>query len=82
MKKAENEETYWTACQECQGRGKKSRRLRKKARLRYQAELEEFEKTNPTEIEWKEWYKNNPFLSELEQLSKKTPTEEIAGASS
>jgi len=46
VKKAENEETYWTACQECQGRGKKSRRLRKKARLRYQAELEEFEKTN------------------------------------
>ena len=40
----ENEETSWTICQECLGRGKKSRRLRKKARLRYQRELDLFEK--------------------------------------
>jgi len=31
---------------ECQGRGKKSKRLRKKVRLRYQRELDEFEKNN------------------------------------
>ena len=30
---------------ECQGRGKKSRRLRKKVRLRYQSALDQFEKT-------------------------------------
>ncbi|KRB55602.1 NAD(P)/FAD-dependent oxidoreductase [Flavobacterium sp. Root186] len=35
----------WTTCQECQGRGKKSRRLSKKVRLNYQMAFEEFEKT-------------------------------------
>ena len=35
----------WTTCQECQGRGKKSRRLSKKVRLDYQMAFEEFEKT-------------------------------------
>lgn len=33
----------WTICLECQGRGKKSRRLRKKVKLRYQRELNHFE---------------------------------------
>lgn len=46
MKKAENVTTSWTICLECQGFGKKSRRLRKKVRLRYQMALDEFEKTN------------------------------------
>ncbi|MCK4706644.1 MAG: FAD-dependent monooxygenase, partial [Gammaproteobacteria bacterium] len=41
-----NEEDNWTICPACQGRGKKSKRLRKKVRLRYQRELEQFEKTN------------------------------------
>ncbi|TYP96745.1 2-polyprenyl-6-methoxyphenol hydroxylase-like FAD-dependent oxidoreductase [Tenacibaculum adriaticum] len=41
-----NEEASWTICHECQGHGKKSQRLRKKARLRYQIELDQFEKTN------------------------------------
>jgi salicylate hydroxylase len=41
-----NEQVNWTTCKECQGRGKKSMRLRKKVRLRYQRELEQFEKTN------------------------------------
>lgn len=41
----EKEEASWTICQECQGRGKKSQRLRKKVRLRYQMALEQFEKT-------------------------------------
>ena len=36
----------WTACTECQGLGKKKLRLRKKVRLQYQKELEEFEKNN------------------------------------
>ncbi|CAC9974693.1 FAD-dependent oxidoreductase [Flavobacterium panici] len=35
----------WTTCPECQGRGKKSRRLSKKVRLNYQIAFEEFEKT-------------------------------------
>jgi 2-polyprenyl-6-methoxyphenol hydroxylase-like FAD-dependent oxidoreductase len=41
----ENKEASWTICQECKGRGKKSRRIRKKVRLRYQKELDQFEKT-------------------------------------
>ena len=36
----------WTICLECKGLGKKSRRLRKKVKLRYQRELAEFEKNN------------------------------------
>ena len=39
----ENAKTGWTICTECQGRGKKSRGLNKKARHRYQAELNQFE---------------------------------------
>lgn len=42
----ENTAASWTACPECQGRGKKSRGLTHKARLRYQRELEQFEKSN------------------------------------
>ena len=42
----ENKKTSWTICPECQGRGKKSQRLTKKIRLRYQRELDQFEKTN------------------------------------
>ena len=41
----ENEKACWTICLECQGRGKKSRKLRKKARLRYQMAFNQFEKT-------------------------------------
>jgi 2-polyprenyl-6-methoxyphenol hydroxylase-like FAD-dependent oxidoreductase len=41
----EKEGTNWTICQECQGRGKKSRGLTKKARLHYQKALDQFEKT-------------------------------------
>ena len=36
----------WTTCDHCQGRGKKSRRLRKKVRLAYLKALEDFEKSN------------------------------------
>ncbi len=35
----------WTICTECEGRGKKSLRFRKKSRLRYQIAIDEFEKT-------------------------------------
>lgn len=45
VKKVENESVSWTICQECQGRGKKSRRVSKKVRLQYQIALDEFEKT-------------------------------------
>ena len=41
----EKKETSWTICQECQGRGKKSRGISKKARQNYQAALDQFEKT-------------------------------------
>ncbi|WP_409416769.1 FAD-dependent oxidoreductase [Flavobacterium sp. PS2] len=44
MKKGENEEVSWTICPECQGRGKKSRRISKKVRLQYQMALDLFEK--------------------------------------
>ena len=37
---------YWNICLDCQGRGKKSKRIRKKAKLQYQRELAEFEKNN------------------------------------
>ncbi|CAM3743565.1 2-polyprenyl-6-methoxyphenol hydroxylase-like oxidoreductase [Flavobacterium saliperosum S13] len=46
MKKEENEGVNWIICPECQGRGKKSRRLSKKVRHLYQIALEQFEKTN------------------------------------
>lgn len=46
MKKAENKEVSWTVCTECQGRGKKSRGLSHKAKLRYQKALNQFEKLN------------------------------------
>ena len=46
MNKVENEGAYWTTCPECFGRGKKSQRLRKKVRLRFQIEMDQFEKTN------------------------------------
>ncbi|MCE9540611.1 MAG: FAD-dependent monooxygenase [Bacteroidetes bacterium] len=40
-----NEEDYWTICPDCQGRGKRSGKLRKKVRLRYQVAFDQFEKT-------------------------------------
>lgn len=40
-----NKNGSWTICQECQGRGKKSRKLSKKVRLHYQMALDEFERT-------------------------------------
>lgn len=43
MKKQED---HWIICPACHGRGKKTKRLRKKLRLRYQRELEQFEKNN------------------------------------
>ena len=50
----------FTICTECQGLGKKKRRLKKSVKLRYQSELEHFEKTNgegtpPTRPEAR-WY--------------------------
>jgi 2-polyprenyl-6-methoxyphenol hydroxylase-like FAD-dependent oxidoreductase len=46
VEKAENEGVSWTICRECQGRGKKSQRISKKVRFRYQTALDQFEKTN------------------------------------
>jgi len=39
-----NNPSHWMMCSDCQGQGKKSRRLRKKVKLRYQRELAAFEK--------------------------------------
>ena len=46
MEKLENSSTSWTICQSCKGLGKKSRKLSKKALLRYQIACDEFEKKN------------------------------------
>jgi len=45
IEKVENKKTYWTICPKCYGSGKKSLKLRKKSRLRYQIAIKEFEKT-------------------------------------
>lgn len=45
-RKVENLKTNWSICLECKGRGKKSQKLTKKARLRYEKSVEYFEKTN------------------------------------
>lgn len=46
MKKEENAAANWTICKECQGRGKKSRGVGKKVKIRYQIEVIQYEKTN------------------------------------
>ena len=43
MIEVENEQAAWTICWDCQGRGKKSRRLTNKVRLRYQEALDQFQ---------------------------------------
>jgi 2-polyprenyl-6-methoxyphenol hydroxylase-like FAD-dependent oxidoreductase len=42
----ENKKVYCLACEECQGRGKKSRKLRKSVRILYQNALQQFENKN------------------------------------
>lgn len=46
LKNMENEMACRMVCPECMGRGKKKRRIRKSVRLRYQKELEAFEKSD------------------------------------
>lgn len=41
----DKEATSWTICLECKGRGKKSRGISKKVRLRYQLAVDQFEKS-------------------------------------
>ncbi len=50
MKSTQNEVFYWTICQECQGRGKKSQRLAKKVRRCYESELEQYHKAGSVGI--------------------------------
>jgi len=45
VEKLKTEESNWIVCLECQGRGKKSKGLRKKVKLSYQRELAAFAKT-------------------------------------
>lgn len=49
MKKTEHTANNWTICNECSGHGKKSRRIRKKNKLRYQKALEDFNASNKKE---------------------------------
>lgn len=49
MREAENKQESWTICLECQGRGKKSRGLSHKAKLRYQKALDQFKKSDGKE---------------------------------
>ena len=49
LDKVINEENKWNICPECQGRGKKSKGLRKNVRLGYQRALEQFVKTKSLE---------------------------------
>lgn len=44
MEKAQNITTNWALCPDCEGQGKKSRRISKKERLQYQKALDLFEK--------------------------------------
>jgi 2-polyprenyl-6-methoxyphenol hydroxylase-like FAD-dependent oxidoreductase len=46
----DNEEAHWTICLECNGRGKKRRKIRKKAKRNYQLELEKFKKNKEVGI--------------------------------
>ena len=46
MENTENKQVIFNICEECQGSGKKSQRLKKKVRINYQLECERFEKTN------------------------------------
>ena len=46
MRKMESATTSWSICLECNGRGKKNQRLRKKVRLAYQLAVALFEKSN------------------------------------
>lgn len=48
MKKAAYEEIHWSSCPECKGQGKRSGRLRKNVRLRFQHESNEVDKTTGT----------------------------------
>lgn len=41
-----NTQQHWSICLECQGRGQKSKRIRKKAKLQYKREVIAFEKSN------------------------------------
>lgn len=41
-----NQKSKYTTCLECKGRGKKSQKLKKKVRLQYLRELEEFKQSN------------------------------------
>jgi len=45
MENHENKKENWTICLECQGRGKRRQRLRKKVRLHYQKAFAKFEET-------------------------------------
>jgi 2-polyprenyl-6-methoxyphenol hydroxylase-like FAD-dependent oxidoreductase len=42
----DNIKNHWTTCLDCQGRGKKTRKLRKKVKLSFQRALADFEKMN------------------------------------
>jgi 2-polyprenyl-6-methoxyphenol hydroxylase-like FAD-dependent oxidoreductase len=46
VKNGENQNTSWSICTECQGRGKRNRGLNKKAKRQYQLACDQYAKTN------------------------------------
>jgi salicylate hydroxylase len=46
VENAKKEDKHWAMCPDCQGRGRRSRRLSKKVRRNFQRELDAFEKNN------------------------------------
>jgi 2-polyprenyl-6-methoxyphenol hydroxylase-like FAD-dependent oxidoreductase len=50
LEKLENSSASWTICESCKGLGKKSRKVNKKALLRYQLACDEFEKMKNEEV--------------------------------
>jgi 2-polyprenyl-6-methoxyphenol hydroxylase-like FAD-dependent oxidoreductase len=57
---------HWTICPECEGRGKKSRKFKKKARQHLQQEMEQYEKLK---AEGKEVLRPNKHLYTCEQCN-------------
>lgn len=48
--KMKRKSTFWAICTECEGEGKKKRRIKKSVRLRYQTKLDAFEKNKDQAI--------------------------------
>jgi salicylate hydroxylase len=66
VKTEDNNTMRWAICQECEGRGKKSRKFKKKAREHLQQEIEHYEKLK---AEGKDVLRPNKHLYTCEQCN-------------